>query len=985
MDFQSSDNKEDAPRYVPIQPAPTSQALTVVSHPGAIVIPSSSTAVLGGNAFESILDQIAATQDPYLRMEQWDSLVGDVERISAMVGIAQEALWSRLRNDDAAWKTRFMTVEELESHHAALKADAENSMKKRNYSKEAQKHMLALGNDGDNWERILPPVPSSTLYRSATQCASALTAARIDIPTAIKALNHQAMLRNTAGTRGGAANKGVSTTDYDKIKKMFLDDKTAAKMTKLEREHMWLGQIREIKASPEYSDEEIKEYGLLRTESGILYSSKSSIAGMIAASLASQPLTPAPLPAINQSEPQALVPSRSGPKIDELEATAHKRHASRSPQDSSSPLSPVPEDFADDNTALNTPAGSTYARKRINYGDENADEASSEESDDSSPFAPSAKKHSSIDAEGETQPGREDDTCKCGHDVNEAFKRLVQNQRGALKGAFKQGELAGQFQAVIDDGKFICYKHTKATATGTGLTTRHDHTTLLERLESVALHRYNLGTLKTADETFHWFARTVRPLHPSEIRGVYKYDFIKPPEFQPSVEHIIADINARYSIDLLDSWDETGNAQLAIFGWWFTETVGTFEGKTVTIGDLALTEFDVYMWHFRRESGNSGSLGWLRNAYYMGIQQMMRSDPEYYRLYVALRPDHNWRLISYPYYAKYAVDGDKTFFRHIDMNLWKYLLTGLGHLTIQGSVTLTDENDKMCTEILAGMHKEGAAKQWHARIAARNPGDKTVMNSHVNRVQDPKIWSKEDAEFFETDFKPSPCNAGDIRITDPRLPHGSTSHPPGGVRKTMLPWFVGIQPDHSTMEIPEMGVWEEIAHAHRSLTAAPRSPSGKPNIYGGIPYRFPASTVLRFPFQLSAALNGQTRWDMADVEDERNIVLGSDINAYHAYLSEWRKVMGSAYFRHFLQTKKMEEKHFGIKSFWLNGGSLSIPAPPADMEMTEEIRTEIDERYRSRGFAPEVHGQEGAEPGTVEGAPSEEELRSSADVEMGDA
>ncbi|PYI31566.1 hypothetical protein BP00DRAFT_456892 [Aspergillus indologenus CBS 114.80] len=50
-------------------------------------------------------------------------------------------------------------------------------------------------------------------------------------------------------------------------------------------------------------------------------------------------------------------------------------------------------------------------------------------------------------------------------------------------------------------------------------------------------------------------------------------------------------------------------------------------------------------------------------------QQLMRQDPAYYLLYVLARPDHNWKLVSYPYYAKFAQPGDSTFFRHIDINI----------------------------------------------------------------------------------------------------------------------------------------------------------------------------------------------------------------------------------------------------------------------------------------------------------------------------
>ena len=38
-------------------------------------------------------------------------------------------------------------------------------------------------------------------------------------------------------------------------------------------------------------------------------------------------------------------------------------------------------------------------------------------------------------------------------------------------------------------------------------------------------------------------------------------------------------------------------------------------------------------------------------------------------LYIGLRPNKRWRLVSYLYYAKYAIKEDSTFFRHIDINL----------------------------------------------------------------------------------------------------------------------------------------------------------------------------------------------------------------------------------------------------------------------------------------------------------------------------
>jgi hypothetical protein len=55
-------------------------------------------------------------------------------------------------------------------------------------------------------------------------------------------------------------------------------------------------------------------------------------------------------------------------------------------------------------------------------------------------------------------------------------------------------------------------------------------------------------------------------------------------------------------------------------------------------------------------------------------------------------------------------------------------------------------------------------------------------------------------------------------------------------------------------------------------------------MYGGIPYRFPASRPLILTSALSNALVGRTRWDMPDTIEERDIVLGRDIITYTEFL-----------------------------------------------------------------------------------------------------
>jgi hypothetical protein len=354
---------------------------------------------------------------------------------------------------------------------------------------------------------------------------------------------------------------------------------------------------------------------------------------------------------------------------------------------------------------------------------------------------------------------------------------------------------------------------------------------------------------------------------------------------------------------------------------------------------------------------------------------MMRQDPEYYRLYVTLRPDNHYMLISYPYYMKYARSGDKTFFRHIDMNITQYLADGRGGNMIQGTVSLDNETDHCCTEILEGMHTKEKLQEWYDRVKGRATKDK-ILDAYVNRIDD-VIWNKSDKEHFETDFKPVPCQAGDVRVTSPLLPHGSTTTPEGAIRRTMLPWFVAIQKDHSTMETLEMGTWEDLAEAHRDLKAAPRSPSGKSNMYGSIPYRHPVAVQLKIPSALSDALVGRSRWDMPDVVEERKIVLGIDTKAYAKHLKAWRKDAVKAYVTLFKKQMALEKDIYQHKSFFFNGGDIRKldTAPEADKEMTDEIRSAIDKIKKVKGEEiTELHGQEGADVGTAMGAPTEQDL-----------
>lgn len=832
------------------------------------------------------------TLEPEERYLQYEAIARIAENASTVLDAACEQTWDAFRNDTPAWATVFSTYEQFEQNFSSLKQRAEASARTRNYHDEARRSLQNAGIAGEDWTLIVPPgEASATLVKAAARCANELSKKGINPNKAICAINHFIIARLRKAGRGGTRIRGATSSDYQKAANLTAD---------------------EARSCEPFSDYDLEGLGLVRLTNG-LFGTQSEDEAIVL-----RIMPPAEVP--------SLAPPMGGP-IDRVESESRKRERS-----TSSELSELSSALFDgEDFAIEVPASTsapsdsmaahpsdarylTRFQKRMRASEAAPGDAVNTEGTVIGPDEANAQVESPTAA-----PFEDESRCRCGDAVSAEFKRLInkhERKSTVIPQEAARLKLANQLKDYIDKGTTVCHMHLRHVASAVGLRSRFTTDTLLQRLLVYAQSRTSIGQLKSAKETYSWFTQQVRDPHPEEIRGVYNYDTVGADDasaFQPDIRFILKHLSTTYRKDIMEEFARTGNVHVPVFKWWFEEVIGTLDGKEVTIADLARIEFDMYLWHFRKNAGNSGSLGWLRNMYYSGIQQLMRQDPEYYRCYVALRPDHHWRLISYPYYAKYAQPGDHTYFRHIDINVSQYLVDGRGGSMIQGSVSLDDERPDMCTEILPGFNTPEKIAEWHSRVAARVP--KSALDAFVNRVQDKKIWSPDDAAHFNTDFVPMPCNAGDVRITSPLLPHGSTSMPDNGVRRTMLPWFVGIQANHSTMETIEQGTWAEIADAHRSLVAAPRSPSGKPNIYGGIPYRFAASLPLILQSPLSNALVGRTRWDMPDTVMERNLVLGSNEEAYNNFLHIWRRQASAAYLQHFLQVRACEMAVFGHKSF----------------------------------------------------------------------
>ena len=115
-------------------------------------------------------------------------------------------------------------------------------------------------------------------------------------------------------------------------------------------------------------------------------------------------------------------------------------------------------------------------------------------------------------------------------------------------------------------------------------------------------------------------------------------------------------------------------------------------------------EFDLYTFHMG-EQPTLPTMGWMRNMYHSGIQQLVYQDPVLWALTAAAYPEKHWCLIAYPYNAKSAAPGQRTGFLHLDLDIRRHQNEGLGSNMVQSSVSLTEENNEGCTQVVHGFHK----------------------------------------------------------------------------------------------------------------------------------------------------------------------------------------------------------------------------------------------------------------------------------------
>jgi hypothetical protein len=518
--------------------------------------------------------------------------------------------------------------------------------------------------------------------------------------------------------------------------------------------------------------------------------------------------------------------------------------------------------------------------------------------------------------------------CTCTDRVRSLLKRVEGNkplmpaEKAKLLRVVREG--CGNLTAVeMIKKKSICWVHTKRIAHCCGLIVSEAGLTfqaLLNRVITIAKGS-SLGDMPKDPRYSNWFLASQRPAEMRNLLGVYAFTpsqrLKDSTHFRlplPQVERLTQNLMAVLPGFNMAQWDDEGTINLPVFKWLRDARNGTGITKNLSLLDLMRAEVEIYHWHERTVTlPRNSNLGWIRNMYHSLGQQLMRMDPVYYCLYVVLRPDHATHLISYPYYAKRAKPNDKTGFRHMDINIRSAVAQNRGIEQIQGTLSLDDEDEYGCTEVLPRMHKPNMLKQWIGLMEKRKcmPGD-----GHVNGIL-PEHWTSEEEKILKTRWTKVPCKAGDVRVSQPTLPHGSTDkNSKMKLRRTLLPWYVRIQDDGETLEIPESGTYSALAEAHREKIGGPSTPSGHTVRYGKIPYRFPAAVELDSLNAVGAALVGRCNWRSIQCIAWQANYMGTYTTAaqFTKMVNDYRTAMEERFRARFAEFLQFEEVAFGEMS-----------------------------------------------------------------------
>ena len=459
-------------------------------------------------------------------------------------------------------------------------------------------------------------------------------------------------------------------------------------------------------------------------------------------------------------------------------------------------------------------------------------------------------------------------------------------------------EFADTISDLTDMFESVCWNHIRPLARVTvGLIHNGvDMPELKARLLAVVSEPQRYIQFRTNRPTCFWFN--------AETRLCHEVDALAPFKFQPITNYLNEpEIFPKKIFDRFAGpgyWEkflEDGTINIP--------DVFSYLYKSPLVSALIDYEFEMYHHHFLLLPGHF-TKGFLRNMFYSCIQQLVRQDPLWYALQVAARPDTAWKLISYPYVAKYARAGATTGFVHMDINIKDFLELGTDASKVTSSVSLDDEDDDNCSVAVPGFHNHIGA--WYQRRKSRPD------------VKEPGVTTEAEQSYLpedETDFGkviPIPCPKGGVRLTLPNVIHGSSAKATKS-RRTIYPWPTRVSDDHITLDRPGQLTWPEVSACHRDFIAPERGVGGEAVTHDRPTVPFPPQTALRGCGFVSDSLVGARRWDDPIVVQEAVRLLGDDDDEAWAIVNHTRKAMVAQYIVSVSASMDVELQAYGGDSY----------------------------------------------------------------------
>lgn len=542
---------------------------------------------------------------------------------------------------------------------------------------------------------------------------------------------------------------------------------------------------------------------------------------------------------------------------------------------------------------------------------ESSDEFQREESQDSI----SREKSEIAARKGKKRKRKDPSQCGCLL-PNSTLRRVFHNSEPEMKCQKALRKVGRKIYKIHDkiDTNTICPSHSRQLCNMLGMSVNTTHRERADRLDKLY---HGLGAWEgTRARYSDWFQRT----QPSEIPvNMFRFQEknIRPiVENWDSLEYLTFQSLYRrcFGKNQLPALKQTDNHMRVngsvvipgFFGWLKYDFDGMHPGGILR---LALQEFAMYDWHFRPRTDHP-RLGWATNMWYSLIQQLVRQDIVYWMWHVYFRPDHMWRLISVPHCSQSAYPREGTCFQQLDINVRDFVNTGYGKSFLQGSVFLNDEDEQNCDELLLGMNRH--LESWWNDLSSRG----LVGDGNLQQIIS-EMWTSKDVEKYSIDWVKQVCQATDVRFSLPSLPHKSTDQTTAQ-RHTISACYVGINNDHSGLDLAESGTWEELSRSHRDFILVDKTLEDQTNDGSDekMQYIFPGIFRLGGLGAISDALVGRERWNNTETIQMVNLLFGSDESVAWKYIQDWRENAFAQYVTAFDRMVEAEKVTYGENSYF---------------------------------------------------------------------